>query len=268
MNARTPSTITLLKTAFGLGMVILLANGGSTTALASETASSGLSAGQILQATKDTYASLTSYGDEGRIVDASGGVTTIFSTVLARTNFYRIEWVAHDDSRNTFMGAGVQSVWSAGAGDFLNVGRGTRWQQNREFALANAASAGGVLVTTVPMAFFQVQWPDALDDSAAEWVRAADERAGGNDCYVLLLASRGQTKTLWIGKQDFLVRQVQTVINYAAMRDSAASINAELARRLHGFTLTETHTNIVVNHSVTRTDFVPSSPMNTPGASE
>ena len=78
------------------------------------------------------------------------------------------------------------------------------------------------------------------------WTGKWTENVGAVSCYVFTKGVLGQTNTLWIGKQDFLIHQVRTIINMEAMP---------------GFAATETHTNIVVNRKFTRSDFVPSFPL-------
>ena len=230
-----------------------------TTTLAEDTTAVVLTADQIVQKARETYAALASYSDEGQIVDPVGGATTKFTTLLTRPNLYRIEWEQHDESLLGLDSFAVQSVWSTGAGNFLQIGLGAQWQPDRPTALANAASPSGGAVTIVPMAFFKMQWPDTLNEPEGAWVLSGNEPVGGVDCSVVTRNSRGHSTTLWIGKPDFLIRQVQTAISREAIQSAAASVDAELARHLHGFTLVETHTNIVVNHAFLRSDFTPSS---------
>jgi hypothetical protein len=93
----------------------------------------------------------------------------------------------------------------------------------------------------------------------------ADEKVGSIDCYVLTGESQsGETKTFWIGKQDFLIRKVQTVIGANAMQaawNGVADGCPDMVAALHGFTSIETHTNIVLNQQFSRADFVPSFPL-------
>src|SRR6266705_2801855 len=89
------------------------------------------------------------------------------------------------------------------------------------------------------------------------WRKPANRREGGQ--YRLLRFTRnlqGQTKTLWIGKQDFLIHQLRTVTSAEAL-SAAAKWDPEIMSALHGFTSIETHTNIVVNKQFLRSDFVP-----------
>lgn len=90
--------------------------------------------------------------------------------------------------------------------------------------------------------------------------RQADEKVDGVDCYVLARESDGTRKTLWIGKRDYLIRQVQTAPSANAMtaklvKPSPAMV-ASLARtRFPGLTLMEKHLNIVTNESFSKEDF-------------
>jgi|SRR5208282_3916768 len=246
-----------------LCVAVLLASGATSVVLADEAAGDDLSPTQIFNNVQEKYASLTNYSDEGRVVTAVDGNTTItfiiFSTRLARTNFYLIEW---NQTRNT----SAQGVWSSGAGDFLQAECGVQPQGNREIALAHAAAFSCGVTATIPRMFFNRQWGDRkkqLDDLALSERRQADGKVGNISCYVFTRGSQGQTNTLWIGRQDFLIHQVRTVISTEAVQAAAAklSIVPELIPARHSFTSTETHINIVLNRKFSRLDFIPSFPL-------
>ena len=247
-----------------LCVTVLLASGATSAVLADEAAGDDLSLAQIFNNVQEKYASLTSYSDDGCVVTAVDGNTTvtfvIFSTRLARTNFYLIEW--NQPGNNS-----AQGVWSSGAGDFLQAECGVQPQGNREIALVHAAAFSGGVTATIPRMFFNGQWGDQkeqLDDLALSEKRQADGKVGNISCYVFTRESQGQTNTLWIGKQDFLIHQVRTVISTEAVQAAAAKaskIGPEVIPALHGFTLTETHINIVLNRKFSRLDFIPSFPL-------
>jgi outer membrane lipoprotein-sorting protein len=104
-----------------------------------------------------------------------------------------------------------------------------------------------------------------LSSLASSAKRQASEKAGGVDCYVFTSDLKSQTRTLWIGKQDFLIHQVRTFTSAAAMK----ALMADAAKRhpkitVHvptvdsqGSTSTETHENIVVNQKFSDKDFAP-----------
>jgi hypothetical protein len=237
--------------------------------LADEATGDDLSTAQIFKKVQETYASLSSYSDDGRVVTAMDGDTTltfiIFTTRLARTNLYLIEWNRTGESSCYTGNTGTQGVWSSGAGDFLQAECGVKPQGNREFALANAAAFSGDTTATIPRMFFPQQgdWEEQLDGLALNEKRQADGKVGDISCYVFTRESQGQTNTLWIGKQDFLIHQLRTVISTEAVQAAAASgsMDPELIPALHGFTSTETHINIVLNRKFSRSDFIPSFPL-------
>jgi hypothetical protein len=270
LEAITPSKgkiNTKTKIMFGVGIAVLLASGAPPPTLADELVGDGLSPAQIFRNVEESYASLTTYSDEGCVVIANDDDILInFTTRLARTKFYRIEWKQTDESSDQTRNASTCGVWSSGAGDFLQAERGVQPQGNREIALAHAADFSGGATATIPRLFFNMRWGDQgmlLDDLALSEKRQADEKMGNISCYVFTGGSQGQTNTLWIGKQDFLVHQVRRVISADAMREIAARVprmGPELFPAMHGFTLTETHTNIVLNRKFSRADFIPSFP--------
>ncbi len=252
-----------------LCVALLLACSATSVILADEATRDDLSTTQIFKKVQETYASLTSYSDEGRVVTAMDGDTTltfiIFTTRLARTNFYLIEWNRTGESSCYTTDTSAQGVWSSGAGDFLQAECGVQPQGNRELALANATAFSGGATATIPRIFFPQQgdWEEQLDDLALSEKRQADGKVGDINCYVFTQESRGQTNTLWIGKQDYLIHQLRTVISTEAVQAAAArgSMGSELIPALHGYTWTETHINIVLNRKFSRSDFIPSFPL-------
>jgi len=237
--------------------------------LAGESNSNDLSTAQIFKKVQETYVSLTSYSDEGRVVTTMDGDTTItfiiFTTRLARPDFYLIEWNRTGESSRYTGNTGAQGVWSSGAGDFLQAECGVQLQIDREHALAHAAAFSGGATATIPRIFFPQQgdWEEQLDDLALNEKRQADGKVGDISCYVFTSESQGQTNTLWIGQQDFLIHRLRTVISTEAVQAAAASgsMGPELIPALHGYTWTETHINIVLNRKFSRSDFIPSFPL-------
>jgi hypothetical protein len=240
------STGWLPKAAFGICVAVLLAGSVTPPVFADEAANDDLPTVQIFQKVKNTYGSMITYSDEGCVVTARG--TTInFSTRLARTNFYLIEWQRVGESTYPATSAIGQAVWSSGAGDHLQTEAGVQFQGTREIALAHAAVYSVGATATVPRMFFNLQWQEvSIDDLEFSVTRLADEKVGEISCYVFTKGAMGATNTLWIGKQDFLIHQAQTVANMESMP---------------AFTATETHTNMVLNRRFSRPDFVPSFPM-------
>jgi hypothetical protein len=73
----------------------------------------------------------------------------------------------------------------------------------------------------------------------------------------------GRTETLWIGKQDFLIRQVENDTSAAVLKtmlEDQAKKHPEmhLPTTVSGDVKSvQTHTNIVVNQAIPMTDFTP-----------
>jgi hypothetical protein len=113
--------------------------------------------------------------------------------------------------------------------------------------------------------FFDTQWQNQRDDSIIDEKRLADAKVGQADCYVLARElQNGETKTFWIGKRDFLVYQIQADISGKAMQqawEEMANQRATVIASFHDFSSIETHTNIVLNQTFSRGDFVPSFPL-------
>jgi len=253
-----------IKFGIGVGAAALLAGGATTVVLSGDGTGDGLPPSEIFKRAQEKYASLISYSDEGMTIATVSGttITHSFTIRLARPKFYRIEWEQSSQTgarKYTTKGA----VWSAGEGDFLEMGGVAQKQSDKESALAGATGISGSAAATVPGTFFKMNWGNQLGGSVAGEKRQTDEKVGDVDCYVFTSELKGRTKTLWIGKQDFLIHQVQTITSAEAMKatlDEAAKRHPEISARLpktesQGITSTETHTNIVVNKKFSPADF-------------
>jgi outer membrane lipoprotein-sorting protein len=257
-------TNTKIKLAIGISMAILLVSGAATAVLSSDFSGDSLSSGQICENARAKYASLASYSDEGQIVATMNNtaITTTFTIRLARTNFYRIEWQQSIESAYATNNTQVQAVWSLGMGSHLETGYGLHNEESREIALAKAGEISGGAAGTIPRTFFSTQWGDQLDGSGLNQNRQSDEKVGDIDCYVISRELQGRTKTIWIGKHDFLIHQVRTFTTAEAMQAMMLKVtngNYEMNSDIHSFTSTETHANIVLNPQFSRSDFIPSS---------
>lgn len=259
-------TYAKLKLALGITVGTLLAGGAATVALSGGSGSGdALSAGEVFKKAQEKYASLTSYSDEGKTVATlnSTTITHTFTIRLARPNLYRIEWKQNSESSFSTTKTKAQAVWSAGEGDFLEMGSGAQKLGSQEMALSSATGISGGAAATIPGTFFKMNWGNQLGGSTLSEKRQADEKVGDVDCYVFTSELKGRTKTLWIGKLDSLIHQVRTVTSAEAMKAvlaEAAKRNPEIAARRQksepqGSTSTETHVNIVVNKKFSPADF-------------
>jgi hypothetical protein len=238
----------LTKAGIGIYLAVLLASSATPPVLAEESAGNDLPTVQIFNKVKDTYASMITYSDEGWAVISPGENSVInFSTRLARTNFYRVEWEWSKEARASAMSGRSQAVWSSGAGDYLQAEAGVQAQGDRKIALAHASAYSGGVTKTVPQVFFNLQWEEEpIDDLFNRVTRQADESVGNVSCYVFSRGAMGATNMLWIGKQDFLIHQTRLIANVESMP---------------AFNATETHTNIVLNRGFSPLDFVPPFPL-------
>jgi RNA polymerase sigma factor (sigma-70 family) len=255
----TMKTMTWIKIKFGVGLsVVALLTGVATTVAVSQTSTGGqLAPPEIFKKAQDTYASLSSYSDEGKTIAILNGMTltTTFTIKLSRPSFYRIEW--NQPVNVGYANKGI--VWSDGTGDFMLMGGGNvRSEKSRESALSSATGVSGSAAATVPGTFFKMNWGDQLGAVSGE-KQQADEKIGDVDCYVFTSELNGTKKTVWIGKQDFLIHQVRNVTSAEALK--AALEKAEKVTGIHrqspsqGITSTETHVNIVVNKKFSPSDF-------------
>jgi RNA polymerase sigma factor (sigma-70 family) len=249
----TMKTMTWLKLKFviGVGTAALLVGGLVTMAISQTSNDEKLTMAEIFKKSQAAYASLSSYSDEGKTVAIVNGMTlTItFNIKLARPNLYhvRTERLINPEFTNS------ETHWSAGDGDFMQLDNGSAMRQDN--GLWNA----GGQVADIPGTFFKIPWGNQLGGLASSETRQADEKVGDVDCYVFTSELKGTTKTLWIGKKDFLIHQVRDVTGAEAVR--AALDHAEKVTGVHqqnapqGITSTETHMNIVVNRQFSPSDF-------------
>jgi RNA polymerase sigma factor (sigma-70 family) len=190
------------------------------------------------------YASLSTYRDSAWTVHEYGtNVWTNYSQVLlGGRNLYRIEIIT---ALPPF--AHTNRYWSDGLDSYQES---VILKNSDLFANLSSTSRD----TVAPTLFFNLMWGNPLiplrlgPDS--KLVREPDERVGDVDCYVLErknvegITNSQQHVTLWIGKQDFLVRR---------WRELSVPRDPNGKRRVR----TETHENIVVNEDLKREDYAP-----------
>jgi outer membrane lipoprotein-sorting protein len=246
-------------------MTALLMVGMVKTARSDNKPADNLSPEEIFKKAQDTYDSMTSYSDKGKTVvinksmlhlplphwDTNTSTLTVthlndvtfittFTTKLARPSLYRIEW---EEEPPAELSQGITKtnkgiVWSAGEGDFWNIGNGPEKQKDQHSALTGYDGDGPT--EALPGAFFKMGYSNPLGTLGPNLKREVDEKVGDIDCYVFSKEYSDQTETtLWIGKRDFLIHQFRLVSNATK------------------FTSTETHSDIVVNQKFLPTDFTP-----------
>ena len=309
----TMKTMTWLKIKFaaGVGIAALLAGGVATVAVSQTgTGDDDWTPQEIAKQSLDAYAALTSYSDNGTGTSDGGGVKITFNTRLQRPNLYRLGWTRKTDADSN---TGV--VWSEGSGDFFLIAPTGHEQDaqptkvnDMQLALASAMALSGQL-QSIPATFYNKNFGEMLGVMATgkcELKKKGDEKIGGVDCHVFsgkmelakIIPKTDQEKlpmkignlgitttTLWIGKRDHFIHQIQTadgrmslalprpsdddiktmlekvhkpatpadVANFRK-RTEAAMKNAQNSS-IYNIYCTETHENIVVNQKFSPSDF-------------
>jgi RNA polymerase sigma factor (sigma-70 family) len=254
-----------MKFALGVGAVVLLASGAATVAISQTNNSSAdkLTPEQIFKKARAAYALLSSYSDEGKSVSVLNGMTltTTFKIKLARPDLYRVEW---SQATDYFTNGGV--AWSAGNGNFMKQKYSDGYTtkpgkyQSMQATLSAASGISAGATATIPTAFFKMNWGNQLDGAMKNVKQQSDNKVGDVDCYVFTSESKGRTKTLWIGKKDFLIHQVRDVISAKALQTTvnrAAKTTGIQQTVTTGLTSTETHEDISANRKFSPSDFKP-----------
>src|SRR5580700_8606842 len=113
--------------------------------------------------------------------------------------------------------------------------------------------------------FFDGQGSGLPGEQILDLTRLPDGKIDNIECYLITGESEsGETKTFWIGKQDFLIHQIRTDVSAKVMQAALPEMtrwNSELMADIHSFSSTETYTNVVVNKQLSRADFVPPFPL-------
>jgi len=212
-------------------------------AVAFDNMQTDLSAQDILTRSQAAYDALSSYSDDAATVHSVGGKkdhTWRTRIRVGRPNLYLVEW--HEETPDSLSSSGSNdfAFWSQGDGAY----GGSRERGFGRFpgeALLQMATQD---MAYIPYIFFSSKSAgNPLCCAVSRYVLAPDERVGDVDCYVLTgaqLVRDGEIYTLWIGKNDFLIRQIRAV-------------------SLHGVT-TQTHSNIVMNVQMSSADFAPPKP--------
>jgi RNA polymerase sigma factor (sigma-70 family) len=223
---------TKLKMAIGITAGILLAGGAATMLVFHAGSDGNMTAQEIAKQAQDAYAALSSYSDNGKVIEQVGDqtLTTTFNIRVQRPNLYRIEW--SQAVTPSFTNGGV--VWSAGDGDFTLMNRNgqpiikQRENKDMETTLTSAAGVSGGASTTIPGTFFKQNWGNVLNPASLTLQKQGDEKVDGFDCYVVSsstgrkagqgVAVQKTTTTLWIGKLDRLIHQTQIVVEAASIK--------------------------------------------------
>ena len=238
----------------------------------------GFSIAEIFTKSRDAYASLASYSDEGTYVQHWLGEGTVYFKIkMSRPDLYRVSWV--------YASSQIEGVaWSVGSDDFITEDGG-KTVKNEEEKFANIPPkmdrdqikalsqeeifSGLYTSTIVPGIFFNTLAQDnPLYGPSADEKQLSNEKIGGVDCYVFIGTWKHRKNlTIWIGKSDFLIRQIKIVkandvetakgLNEAQdkLRNMIPSLPESNVQPQDTITI-ETHLNIVANKKFSSDDFL------------
>jgi outer membrane lipoprotein-sorting protein len=281
------------------GVAVLLVGSTATVAISQSIGNEGLTPQQIAIQAQDAYAALSSYSDSGEVVVEGGGMVTktAFNIRLQRPNLYRVDWT---QTGGFYTAMGV--TWSDGSGDYFMMGaagleKNSQPQRMNDMQQAFAAALGvSSGATTIPATFYRQNFGDILAVPAlggSKLKREGDENIGDVNCFVIssildgakLPTNTGNTgkltTRLWIGKEDHLIHQMQTMTegvsiplqesdsdvrtilerqNKPVTPEAIAALRAELEKSTSPaqggkIVFTQKHENIVVNKKFSPSDF-------------
>jgi RNA polymerase sigma factor (sigma-70 family) len=218
-----------------------------------------LSAADLIAKIRLAYGSLSTYRDHGRMVNEYDldTWTNKFSQLLERANQYRIEVVTAYPASHT----NTNAWWSDGHGAYWSWnGTVTKEAEDPDLELGRVSLVSKN--SAIPSVFFDLRWGNPLIPfrlPRAESTRLEDERIDGVDCYVLrcywATGTNGQW-TLWVGKQDFLIRRRREFVSPQGLDELAKQRGESLAApHTNPMIKTESHQDIVVNESLAPEDF-------------
>lgn len=224
----------------------------------------------ILKSSQIAYDALASYSDNSTAESDQKGERkeATYSTHLLRPNLYKMEWAVKDpDSSFKLTGVlrsdGTACLITISSGSSTDAMPPTKMSNLREGLGALILGSGIEIGTDVPSIFFPketggvgllaaVLKPNPQKTTTIN--KKADEKIGPTDCFTVSITkvahmkmSGGKTEEvtdntqLWIGKEDFLIRQFRTtfpgLINQGPM------------------TMTITHHDVSANPHLTPKDF-------------
>ncbi|HEY3860329.1 MAG TPA: hypothetical protein VGO59_00455 [Verrucomicrobiae bacterium] len=230
---------------------------------------------EVLQKVADAYKGMADYTAKGKTVteiDMSALVpgktavrlSTTSSLQLARTNNFRLEWETAVPGGQPVKGV----AWNSGRGNYVGYGpyRPNK-VKTRDEAMAPAASSAFLLSGGIAEVFFSTT--NSVAEAARNFTKTNLPSANGEASYVLTGEANHQNILLWVGKENFLIYQIE--INLGGKMDEAELKKLpstqrkamEMMGKLKG-TITETYDSIQTNKNLLassfETSFQPSSP--------
>jgi hypothetical protein len=256
------------KVALIFCLTIFLANLIAVATFA-QTNRDGLTAKEIAQKSLDAYAALTSYSDTGKVVMSQTGkqsTTVTFDIRLQQPNLFQIRWRQISDNTTN------KGYWRSDPGNNFGEDQSYFWtgtfdeETNTKPIIAWIPMALTGLdeslrdTAIVPAIFLKFKQKFAMPDVLAPIVSTQTTanitldggKIGGTHCYVISIAyepinnqhshTPGTLTQLWIGKQDYLLRQVRSTMTISGKKPGK-------------MTLTQTHEHILLNQKFSTADF-------------
>jgi RNA polymerase sigma factor (sigma-70 family) len=256
----TMKTMTWLKIKFAVAMsAAALLTVGTTAVVVAYGNPTNRHAKAVLTSMMNAYAELESYRSTGTTTEEIDGKTLTgeFNMQLERPDVYRVEFELRAPSFTN-----RAAIWSDASGHYFtnhiaptssspnggNASTGFKalftGQRGVQHLMETVWNLSGGATLCVPAIFYRLEIPSTEKSAASEnanklanlvnpekWLHAnlrlrPDERVGDakTDCYVLSSSSEDGEVRLWIGKEDYLIRQSRETFKLQPPETSDAEV--------------------------------------------
>jgi hypothetical protein len=181
---------------------------------ADEPKQEALTAQQILDRVAKTYATCKTYRDTGIVKsrfigpDVNFEVEKPFTTAFVRPDRLRFEYkeIRRDGREYRYI------VWRSGEEirSWWDVAPGVKKPDSLAVALAEATGVSGGSAHTVPALLLPKEIPGWRLTDMTEAKRIGDDKYGKSDCFRVEGKTAEYPVTLWIDKETFLVRKIDS----------------------------------------------------------
>lgn len=217
-------------------------------------ASADLTAAQVLDRSKNAYASLKSYKGTSKVVTNStiGGMKQTFNTSAV------IEFVRPGRIRveGTLMMSGNYTIVSDGTHTWqTTIGGTSKWEaaQSTEMAIASFTGVSMQAATTIPAILTNSNW--GLTFGSGTPGKMSTEVVNGHPAYRVEIKSPMGDRTVWIDRKSYLLLQKQDRTDLSQMKLPAGANLPQGAVPTGKMQSTETFIGIHVNVSIPASRF-------------
>jgi len=182
--------------------------------IADEPEASALTAEQVLERMAKAYANCKTYRDSGNVKTvffSAGGKRTVnkpFETAFVRPNVFRFEYRDRrgDEENNRYL------IWSDGKAirSWWDVRPGIEKPESIGRALAAATGVSGGSARRVPSLLMRDDFPGAAAARVTDLKRIEDATQFNVDCFRVEGKYAGSIETLWLDKETFLLRRIDS----------------------------------------------------------